>query len=260
VTLSTLADTNDPANPMVLGTLVGADPITYSPNGVNPGLGNGTAVSLSNATTSGATPGIYALWIKGQAGAPYLTTKYTPFPIQIGTVTRDFALTSDASALTATNVGDSVQFSLTLQNSPNKNTNFGNPVTLSVDTPAPTGVGAMTFGSTTVTPSKNGTSTTLSINTGTMATGTHVFTIRATGMNGDSPNRKVTHLIQLTVNVAPSSSSGSDQYVDIVGFAVMRIAAMDANTIDAYAITPVIADPNDERLRRGQVAKLVPWT
>ncbi|MEA2547402.1 MAG: hypothetical protein QOI09_2675, partial [Chloroflexota bacterium] len=44
------------------------------------------------------------------------------------------------------------------------------------------------------------------------------------------------------------------------GFAVMRIASMDANTINAYAITPVIADPNDSRLRRGQVAKLVPWT
>ncbi|HLO34686.1 MAG TPA: pilus assembly protein TadG-related protein, partial [Candidatus Deferrimicrobium sp.] len=54
VTLTTVADTNDPANPMVLGTLVGADPITYSPNGVNPGLGNGTAVTLSDATTVGA--------------------------------------------------------------------------------------------------------------------------------------------------------------------------------------------------------------
>jgi hypothetical protein len=34
---------------------------------------------------------------------------------------------------------------------------------------------------------------------------------------------------------------------------------MDANTVSAYAITPVIPDPNDSRLRRGQVAKLVPW-
>ena len=266
VTLTTLADTNDPANPMVLGTLVGADPITYTPNGVNPGLGNGTAVSLTDATTSGATPGVYALWIRGQAGAPYLTTKYTPFPLQIGTVTRDFAITSDASTLIATNVGDSVTFTLTLQNSPNKNTNFGNPVTLSVDTPYPTGTGSVTFGSTTVTPNKNGASTTLTINTGTMAIGTYTFTVRATGMNGDSPSRKVTHLLQLTVNVAPASAGGNDDYVDIVGFAVMRITNMPSvkgdasNSILAYAITPMIADPNDSRLRRGQVAKLVPWT
>ena len=61
------------------------------------------------------------------------------------------------------------------------------------------------------------------------------------------------------MNVSPSTSS-RDEYVDVVGFAVMRIAAMDSNTISAYAITPMITDPNDSRLRRGQVAKLVPWT
>jgi hypothetical protein len=78
-------------------------------------------------------------------------------------------------------------------------------------------------------------------------------------MNGDTPSHKVTHLMNLTVRVAPTSGSGTDEYVDIVGFAVMRIAALDSNTVTAYAITPVIADPNDSRLRRGQVAKLVPW-
>lgn len=264
VTLSTLADTLDAANPMLLGTLVGADPFTYTPNGVNPSLGNGTSVAITDATTAAATPGIYALWIKGQAGAPYLTTKYTPITVQIGSVTRDFALTSDASTLDAANVGDTVQFTLTLQNSPNKNTNFGNPVTLSVDPPTPSGVGAITFGSTTVTPSKAGNSTTLTINTGTMAFGDHIFTVRATGMNNDSTNRTVTHLMQLDVRVA--ASSGSEEYVDIVGFAVMRIATIPSvksdptNSISAYAITPVIADPNDSRLRRGQVAKLVPWS
>jgi hypothetical protein len=259
VTMSTIADTADPTNPMVLGTLTGADPITYTPNGVNPSLGNGTSGAMTHATTAGAAPGLYALWLRGQAGAPYLTTKYTPFAVQIGTVTRDFTITSNASSLDATNSGDTVTFTLTLQNAPNKNTNFGNPVTLSVDTPTPSGVGAITFGSTSVTPSKNGTSTTLSINTGTMATGAYTFTVRATGMNGDSPSRPVTHLLQLTVNVSPSTSSGKD-YVDVVGFAVMRIASMTSNSISAYAITPMIPDPNDSRLRRGQVAKLVPWT
>jgi hypothetical protein len=92
-----------------------------------------------------------------------------------------------------------------------------------------------------------------------MAPGTYTFTVRATGLNGDSTSRPVTHLLQLTVNVSPSTSSGKD-YVDVVGFAVMRIAATTSNSISAYAITPMIPDPNDSRLRRGQVAKLVPWT
>jgi hypothetical protein len=214
---------------------------------------------MENATTLLATPGIYALWIRGQAGAPYLTTKYLPFALQIGTVTRDFAFTSDTSSQDVAAAGGTATFTLTLQNSPNKNTNFGNPVTLSVDGPLPTGTGPITFGSSTVTPSKAGASTSLTINTGTMATGSYTFNVRTTGMNGDSTSRKVTHLMQLTVRVAPASTGG-DEYVDIVGWAVMRLSSMDSNTINAYAITPVITDPNDSRLRRGQVAKLVPWT
>jgi hypothetical protein len=229
-------------------------------------MGGGTSVALQNVTTSGATPGIYALWIRGQAGAPYLTTKYTPISIQIGSVGRDFTVAADSSSLDVAAAGGTATFTLTLQNAPNKNTNFGNPVTLSVDGPLPTGIGPITFGSPTVTPSKNGASTTMSINTGTMATGTYIFTVRATGTNADTPTgRKVTHLMQVTVRVAPGASSGGDEYVDIVGFAVMRISAIPStksdpsNSISAYAITPVIADPNDSRLRRGQVAKLVPW-
>jgi hypothetical protein len=168
-------------------------------------------------------------------------------------------MTSDASSLDANTAGSSVTFNLTLQNAPDKNTAFGNPVTLSVDPSTDPGVGAITFGSATVTPTKPGASTTLTINTGTLASGSHKFTVRATGMNGDSTSRKVTHLMTLTVRVTPSSG-GSQEYVDLTGFAVMRIASMDANTINAYAITPVITDPDDYRLRRGQVAKLVPWS
>ena len=110
-----------------------------------------------------------------------------------------------------------------------------------------------------VTPTNgNGTQSTLTINTGTMAPGRHKLVVRATGMNGDSTPRPVTHLLPISVDVATGSSAPSE-YVDIVGFAVMRIAAMNTNTITAYAITPVIADPNDSRLLRGQVARLVPW-
>ena len=61
------------------------------------------------------------------------------------------------------------------------------------------------------------------------------------------------------IGLVATGGGGNEDYIDIVGFAVMRIAAMDSNTISAYAITPVIADMNDPQLRRGQVARLVPW-
>jgi len=256
VDLSTLADTLDPLNPMVLGTLVGADPITYSPDPVTPSLGSGQTVTLSNMTTASAAPGVYTLWIQGQAGSPYLTTKWEPAAIKVGTVNRDFTITSGSSIETAAAVGDSVTFALTLKRIGSA---YGAAVNLSLDGPLPLGIGTATFSPSAVTPtSGSGTNSTLTINTGTMTPGRHRLVVRATGLNGDPTPRSVTHLLQLWVDVA-TGGGGNDDYIDIVGFAVMRIAAMDSNTISAYALTPVIADPNDPQLRRGQVARLVPW-
>ncbi len=259
VTLSTLADALDPQNPLTAGTMTGgAAAITYNPNPVTPSLGSGVSVSLTNVTTSGAMPGIYTIWVQGQAGSPYLTTKVQPMVLNIGSVTKDFAFTSDVSTVDVAS-GGTATITVQLQNSPNKNTNFGNPVALSVDAPLPVGIGSVSFSSSNVSPTKLGATSTLTINAGTMAPGMHTLTLRASGMNTDSASRKVTHLLQVNLNVGGSGSTGNQEYVDISGFAVMRIAAADANTISAYAITPVITDMNDPQLRRGQMARLVPW-
>jgi hypothetical protein len=156
----------------------------------------------------------------------------------------------------AANAGDTVAFALSLKRT---GAAYGANVNLSLDGPLPTGIGATSFSPSAVTPSNgNSTDSTLTINTGTMVPGRHRIVVRATGMNGDPTPHKVTHLLQLWVDVA-TGGSGNDEYVDLVGFAIMRIASMNSNSISAYAITPVIADPNDYRLRRGQVARLVPW-
>jgi len=259
VTLSTQADLLDPQNPLTDGTMLGgAASITYAPNPVTPSLGSGATVTLTDVTTAGATSGIYTIWVQGQAGSPYLTTKIQPIIVKVGTVTRDFTFTSDVTTFDTT-IGGDATFDLELTNSPNKNTAFGNPVTLSVDTPLPAGIGTISFSSSSISPTKPGAHSTLTINTGTMAPGLHNLVIRATGMNGDSTPRPVTHLVQVTLNVGGVGSTGNDEYVDISGFAVMRIATADSNTVTAYAITPLITDMNDPQLVRGQVARLVPW-
>ena len=255
VTLTTLGDPGDANNPITAGKLV-APYVTYSVNPVTPSLGSGTTVNLSNMTTVAATTGIYTIWVQGQAGAPYLTTKLEPIPIKIGSVSRDFTMTADASIQTATNVGDTVTFELNLQR---VGGSYGANVNLSLDGPLPTGIGAVSFSPAAVTPTNgNGAQSNLTINTGTMAPGRHRFVVRATGMNGEATPKPVTHLLQIWVDVATGNSSPTE-YVDIVGFAVMRVATMNSNTITAYAITPMIADPSDSRLLRGQVARLVPW-
>ena len=121
------------------------------------------------------------------------------------------------------------------------------------------GTGAVTFTPSNVSPATSGTPSVLSINTGTIAPGQYTFVVRATGMNGDSPGRQVTHLLPITLNVATASSGGSQEYIDITGFAVMRVVQADTNTVQAYAITPMVSDMNDPQLRRGQVVRLVPW-
>ena len=258
VELSTLPDLLDPANPMVTGVLAPTAPITYSPNPVTPSLGNGATVTMGNVTVTGGTPGIYALWVQGHSGSPYLTTKQEPFAVRIGTVDRDFSMNADANEKSVSSAGQSVSFTLELQNSPSRNTSFGGAVTLTVDGPLPAGTGGVSFSSSSVTPTRDGRTTTLTIATGTLPQGAYRFVVRATGMNGDATPRKVTRLLPLTVHVAPAGG-GNAEYVDIAGFAVMRLASLDANTVTAYAITPVIADQNDARLRRGQRARLLPW-
>jgi hypothetical protein len=102
-------------------------------------------------------------------------------------------------------------------------------------------------------------SSTLTIGTVGLGNGPHRFVVRVTGMNGEGTPRSVTRLYPGEVFIGDTTGSVGDDYVDIVGFAVMRIASADTNTITAYAITPVISDMNDPALRRGQVARLVPW-
>jgi hypothetical protein len=80
--------------------------------------------------------------------------------------------------------------------------------------------------------------------------------IRATGTNSDG--QPVTHLVPIRFYVAVGSTS--QNYVDIEGWAVFRIVGMQSpNYVSGYAITPVVQDPTDSRLRHGQVPKLVPW-
>lgn len=263
VALSTVADAGDPANPLVLGTMLGAPtPITYDPNPVTPTLGAGAPVNMENIQMSGAAEGIYAIWLEGQAGSPYLTTKYTPFSLKVGTVSRDFTITADASAQVAAAAGDTVTFTLNLKRSGSA---FGGTgVNLSLEPmpggSLPTGMGSVSFSASNVTPAAgSGANSTLTINTGTMIPGQYQVVVRATGTNGDSTPHPVTHLLPLTIAVGTSTSSGNQEYVDIVGFAVMRVAAITSNSVTAYAITPVITDPTDSRLRRGQVARLSPW-
>ena len=101
----------------------------------------------------------------------------------------------------------------------------------------------------------SGREATVSVNGGTLGPGVYQLTLRVTGTN--SAGQVVTRM--MPINVAIATASTSNEYVDILGFTTFRITSIDANTVFGYAISGVYADMNDPALRRGQVARLVPW-
>jgi hypothetical protein len=259
ITPSAFADWGDPANPY--GTSLA--PLTFTPTPATPA----TTITWATFNTTAAPAGIYTIWIKGHSPSPYLIDHYYPVAINVGGVTRDFS-TSGAGLLVSTsatggtgtgtfnistpntgstafcNTGSSCTVTLTLEGGPQDNGVL------------PSGIGATSLTPSSFTLSKGQTqSIGVSINGGTLGAGEYPLTIRATGVN--QSGETVTRLVPITFDIATASTAS--EYVDIMGFAVFRITDINSNSVDGYAISGVYLDMNDPALRRGQVARLVPW-
>ena len=287
VQMSTVADALDPVNPMVTGTMLGgANPFTYSPNPVTPGSGGGTSVYISGGATAGAPAGVYLLWLSGEAGSPYLTRKYFPMAITIESgcptkspwpatcVSKDFTLgppktNGMGNEMLAPTLGSSGTLPLNLQAvNPHNNTqvyafNGTGGVTLSLEAypgeTLPAGLGPYSFSQNPVVPGTTnaGTNFSLTVNSGSLREGQYPMVVRATGTNSDG--QKVTHVFPILFDVVTGASNSNNTYVDVTGYAVMRITQITSNTVYAYAITPAVTNIRDSRLRLGQVARLTSW-
>ena len=254
VTTSAFPDWGDPANPW--GTTLA--PMTFSPSPLSP---DGT-VTWTTFQTSGAPQGVYTVWVQGHSSDPVLLDHYYPVGISIGNVNRDFTTGSGATIYIPSTGGTSAA---TLSvSTPNMNgTYFGGTVDLSLEGAAdslgvlPPGIGAHSVTPSTITLAKGTTQTvTISVNGGTLGPGVYSLTLRVTGTNG--AGQPVTRLVPVTVAIATASTT--NDYVDILGFTTFRITSMDSNAVYGYAISGVYTDMNDPALRRGQVARLVPWS
>lgn len=249
-------DWGDPGNPYGGASFPA---LTFTPTPATPN----TTVRWATFSTSGAPVGIYTVWVKGHSSSPYLTDHYYPVAVNIGGVLRDFS--SDGSGLVLTTPTTGTTATGTMQfSTPNSNsTFFGGDVTLSIEGGPqsngvlPSGIGAVSVSPSTFTLNKNGKqAVTLSVNGGTLGPGEYPLTVRATGTN--QAGQVVTRQIPFVFDIATAGTSS--EYVDIMGFAVFRITAVNSNSVDGYAISGVYADMRDPALLRGQVARLVPWT
>ena len=238
---------------------------TLTPLGFTPGVGlapNGT-VTWSTFQTTGAPQGVYTVWIQGNSTNPVLLDHFYPVGIAIGSVNRDFS-TSGGAAVLIPATGGTGTTSVNVSTPNTNGTYFGGTVSLSVEggpdatVPGtlPTGIGAVSVSPSTMTLNK-GTSqnATVTVNGGALGPGVYQLSLRVTGTN--SAGQPVTRMMPF--NVAIATASTSNEYVDILGFTTFRITSMDSNAVYGYAISGVYSDMNDPALRRGQVARLVPW-
>ncbi len=253
VSTSAFPDWGDPAHPWAT-TLT---PMTFNPSPLTP---NGT-VTWSTFQTTGAPQGVYTVWIQGHSSSPVLLDHYYPVGIAIGSVNRDFSTSAGANIAIA-NTGGSGSANVTVSTTNNNGTFFGGTVNLSVEGGAdangvlPTGIGTVSVSPSTITLNKGTSQTaTVSVNGGTLGPGVYSLTLRVTGTN--SNGQPVTRLVPITMTIATASTS--NEYVDILGFTTFRITSIDSNSVFGYAISGVYSDMNDPALRRGQVARLVPW-
>ena len=253
VATSAFPDWGDAGHPW--GTTL--TPLAFSPSPLTP---NGT-VTWSTFQTASAPQGVYTVWIQGHSSDPVLLDHYYPVGIAIGSVNRDFS-TSSGATIALANTGETGTAPVTVSTTNNNGTFFGGTVSLSVEGGAdsngvlPAGIGTVSVSPSSITLNKGMSQTaTISVNGGTLGPGVYALTLRVTGTN--SAGQPVTRMVPITLTIATASSS--NEYVDILGFATFRITGMDSNAVYGYAISGVYADMNDPALRRGQVARLVPW-
>lgn len=253
VSTSAFKDWGDVANPYGTTLL----PLTFSPSPITP---NGT-VTWTQFQTSGAPQGIYTVWIQGNSSSPMLLDHFYPVAIAIGSVNRDFS-TSAGTTIALASTGATGTTTVNVNTSNNNGTFFGGTVNLSIEGGAdangvlPAGIGALSVSPPSVMLAKGiSENVSLSVNGGTLGPGVYSLTLRVTGTN--SAGQSVTRLVPITLTIATASTAS--EYVDILGFAVFRITSADSNAINGYAISGVYSDMNAPELRRGQVARLVPW-
>ena len=258
-----------PATPVTPPATGQMDEPTFTPNAFIP-AGSGSDVDMLDISTNAIPEGIYTVWLEGQADAIYYQTRRQPVPVRIGAVPRQFSLAGSVLDGATETLGGTITLPLRVTTGTGASawddgTATATPVSLSWDTgsltdcshnPKPLGTGSITFSSPSVMPSTGtGTSVTLTIQAGSLASGCYLFPLRAQGVNADGqPVVRIEH-VQFTV----AATTGPNEYVDVIGFAVFEITDTDSNSFRGRAITGVYADPNDLALRTAQRPRLIPW-
>lgn len=262
--------TGDATNPWNTGNAA-AGSFTANPTPVRSGDTTYTQVWSGISTTS-APRGIYVVFLQGQSSNPYPTASQ----LQIVTVNIDdqqkqFMIDpSDTYVNTASAVGTARTATYTIRVTEGNGAQAWNggagSITLQIDQCPKLGAvtltcyfGASAPGSQSLT-TNDGTSHTLTVEIpqGTADFQTFSGWIRAFGTDGETPARRVTRVLQIRTGTNVLSG-GTTDYVDVIGYAVFEVTAVDSNDAYGRAISGTYLDPNDPALAIAKDYRLVPW-
>ena len=243
---------------------------TFDPNGIVPAK-NGTTVAMKDIAQNQVPHGIYAVWLQGAAGSPYHQKRRQPVPVRVGAVPRRFHLDNSVLDGATASLGGTITLPLkvttgTGSSAWNPASGSATPVTLSYEPDSLTDCSfnakswsgaSVGFSATSVMPSSSngGADVSMTINTSGLAAGCYLYTLRGQGVNGDG--QPVVRLEQVRFTIA--GTTGPNEYVDIIGFAVFELTAVNNNEIWGRAVTGIYADPTAAELRTAQQPRLVPW-
>ncbi len=261
---STCGDTLNPWHP---NTTCGCS-ATSGSFATNPTPTNQASYSQtwSGITTTSVPQGIYVAFLKGVGSAPYAGTEQVNIvTVNVSDQKKQFFIDTSDTYANVASAGTNATYTIRVTDGSGlQSWNGGaNSITLAIDQCPKSGsttltcyFGASSPGTQTVTTSV-GTNSTLTVETGSGTTGTtYTGWIRASGL--DNTGKKVTRVLKIrtAVNVTPG---GTTDFVDVLGFGVFEITAIDSNDVSGKAVTGWFLNVNDPSLAIGKKYGLVPW-
>ena len=259
-------------NPFLNGCAVMSSPDAFSANPTLPNQSNYTQI-WNTITTTACDKGIFQAWLRGTSSAPYLSRVHeTLVNINVGGQARDFSLVSSDAYAAIAGPGPQADYIIrtTTANSGSTKWTGGNLLTLSwAKCPTTTDQSILppealvcgidgNFGTTSVDNVDPGEDHTFSVQT-FLARSNEVYKgwVRETGLD-DVTNKRVTHLLEVTLEVGVIAG-GATQYVDVLGYTVFKITAINSNDVSGRAVSGIYTDPDDIAVSAGKKIGLVPW-
>jgi Flp pilus assembly protein TadG len=284
ITFSAAGDTTG-KNPFTTGAItttlgasctgIGGGNFASNPTPPGPGV-TSYSQTWSGMTASGAQQGIYEVFLRGTASAPYSSRIHAfPAKVVVSGQSTEYVISSSQSQRTTTTIGlpGTIDWNIVVDTGSGGTkwqTTGGSadgPITVSwescprndVAPPAvPTVlncyIGSVGTTSTTVTA---GNTVAVSVQTtGVVTQTTYNGWIRTVGY--DNAGHPVVKLWPVKLDV-DQATGGTKNYVDVIGYAAYKITKIDSNDVYGRAVTAAYLDPNDPALAIAKKIVLVPW-